>query len=92
MIFNVKEVSLKQKPPHHHLRLGILAFDPAHIITPRLRIMDISHGYKRIVMVRWCLLFVSWNQDFPKIKQNRCSGNIGWGLFLAVQVVGWRRL
>ena len=51
-MFNKVEVGFKQKPPHHHLRLGILAFDPAHIITPRLRIMDISHGYKRIVMVR----------------------------------------
>lgn len=52
MMFNKVVEGFKQKPPHHHLRLGILAFDPAHIITPRLRIMDISHGYKRIVMVR----------------------------------------
>jgi hypothetical protein len=42
----VTEAIGKKKPPHHHLGLGILPPDAAHIKTAGLFIMYIGHGSK----------------------------------------------
>jgi len=35
-----------QKPPHQHFRLGILAFDAAHVVAAGFLAVHIGHGVK----------------------------------------------
>jgi hypothetical protein len=42
----VPETLAMQTPPHHHLRLCILAFDAAHVVTAGGGGVDIGHGKK----------------------------------------------
>jgi hypothetical protein len=43
------EPMCKQIPPHHHLRLRILAFDAAHVVTPGEGIVHVGHDVKESV-------------------------------------------
>ena len=40
----VAESVFERKPSHHHLGLGVLAPDPAHVVAPYFGFMDVGHG------------------------------------------------